>query len=100
MFPVVDDERLIGWLPPGAVERLPRDEWDSQTVSALVQPCGPGNSVAPDSDALQALNAMRRASLPGLLVVENDRLLGVLRLKDLLGFLSMKLKLEGPRLKV
>ena len=99
MFPVVDDERLVGWVPPGAIERLPRDEWQNQSVSSLLQPCGPGNSVSPNADALQALTAMRRSSLPGLMVVEDDRLLGVLRLKDLLGFFSMKLKLEGPSLR-
>ncbi len=97
MFPVVDDDRLVGWVPPGAIERMPRDEWERQSVAVLVQPCGPENSVTADADALQALTAMRRSNLPGLMVVDGDHLLGVLRLKDLLGFFSMKLKLEGPR---
>ena len=98
MFPVVDDDRLVGWVPPGAIERMARDDWPRQSVAVLVQPCGPENSVSPDTDALQALTVMRRSNLPGLMVVEGEKLLGVLRLKDLLGFFSMKLKLEGPSL--
>ncbi len=96
IFPVVDDDRLVGWVAPGAIERMPREEWERQSVAVLVQPCGPENSVKPDADALQALTTMRRSNLPGLMVVEEEQLLGVLRLKDLLGFFSMKLKLEGP----
>jgi CBS domain-containing protein len=44
---------------------------------------------------MKALSKMSRNNLSRLLVVEGDRLEGVVTLKDMLKFLSLKMDLEG-----
>lgn len=98
MFPVVDDAgRLFGCVTAGQVRNLPRDEWDRQTVGALAERCSPENTVRADTDAMEALSRMSRTGVSRLMVVDGDRLLGILSLKDLLRFLSLKMELEETR---
>jgi hypothetical protein len=95
MFPVVDDSgRLLGCVTARQVRDLPRDEWDRQTVGALAERCTPENTVRADTDAMEALSRMSRSGASRLMVVEGDRLLGILSLKDLLRFFSLKMELE------
>jgi len=94
MFPVVDGDRLVGCVTTRAVRELPREDWDRQTVGALADRCGPENTVPPDLDAMRALSLMSRTGTSRLLVAEGDRLLGILSLKDLLKFFSLKMELE------
>ena len=68
------------------VRELPRDEWDRQTVGALAERCTPENTVRADTDAMEALARMSRSGASRLMVVDEDRLLGILSLKDLLHF--------------
>ncbi|HEX4498806.1 MAG TPA: site-2 protease family protein [Thermoanaerobaculia bacterium] len=97
MFPVVDDSgRLLGCVTARRVRELPRDEWDRQTVGALAERCSPENTVRADTDALEALTRMSRSGASRLMVVDDDRLLGILSLKDLLHFFSLKMELEEP----
>jgi CBS domain-containing protein len=94
MFPVVDDSgRLLGCVTSRQVRNLPRDEWDRQSVGALAERCTPENTVEADTDAMEALARMSRTGAAGLMVVEGDRLLGILSLKDLLRFFSVKMEL-------
>lgn len=98
MFPVVDDAgRLVGCITTRQVKELPHEEWDRQTVGALALRCGPENTVRADMDAMQALSAMNRTGTSRLMVVDGDRLLGILALKDLLRFFSLKMELEEAR---
>ena len=94
MFPVVDGERLVGCVTTRSIRELPRDEWDRQTVGALADRCNPENTVPPELDAVRALSLMSRTGTSRLLVAEGDRLLGILSLKDLLKFFSLKMELE------
>jgi CBS domain-containing protein len=93
MYPVVDGERLIGCVTTRDIKELARDQWRSQTVGAIAAACDDTNTVRPDDDAMDALAKFNRARASRLLVVDRDRLLGVLSLKDLLGFFSMKMEL-------
>ena len=94
MFPVVDDSgRLLGCVTSRQVRNLPRDEWDRQSVGALAERCTPENTVQADTDAMEALARMSRTGAAGLMVVDGDRLLGILSLKDLLRFFSVKMEL-------
>ncbi len=62
-----------------------------------MKPCGRNNVISPDTDAMQALNLMQQTGNGRLLVVENGKLEGILTLKDLMKFISVKLDLEGQQ---
>jgi CBS domain-containing protein len=95
MLPVVNSHQLLGCVTLKQVKQIPREEWPSTTVRDLAEHCSPENTIGPDVDAVQALAQMRRNNSSRAMVVENDRLVGVVSLKDLLEFLSLKVELEG-----
>ncbi len=94
-FPVASNGHLEGFVSTQALNRIPRDEWDSHTVAELMRHDLQAISIPPDADALQALSKMQRTGSSRLLVTEGDRLLGIVSLKDLLRFLHLKIELEG-----
>jgi CBS domain-containing protein len=95
MYPVVEPGgELRGCINTRQVKELPREEWPVRHVSELMEPCSNKNSVSPYTDALRALTLMNRGRKSRLLVVDGGRLVGVLALKDLLRFLSLKIDLE------
>jgi CBS domain-containing protein len=95
LYPVLDGSgRLLGCVTTRQVKELPREEWDRTTVGALASQCRPENTVRPDTDAMEALSAMSRTGASRLMVAEGDQLLGILTLKDLLRFFSLKMELE------
>ncbi len=97
MFPVVPagSERLAGCVTTSGVKRVPREEWNQHTVREVLQPCTPDNTISPDTDAVDALAQISKSGLSRLMVVDRDRLVGVIALKDLTGYLASKLELEG-----
>jgi CBS domain-containing protein len=94
-FPVVEDGRLEGLIGTGALARYPRDEWDRHHVGEAMRRDLRAVSIGPATDALHALEKMQRSGSGRLLVTDQDRLVGILSLKDLLRFLHLKLELEG-----
>ena len=94
MFPVTAGEKLVGCVSTREVSRLPREEWERQTVGAIASACTPETSISPETDAVDALARMNKTRASRLLVTEGERLAGILTLKDLLRFLSLKIELE------
>ncbi len=97
-FPVVSHGRLVGYVSTREVRALPRQEWKAYTVQDILLPCDADNTVGPRDDAMEALAKMSQTGLGRLLVVEGDRLVGVLALKDLLAFLALKVELEDSEI--
>jgi Zn-dependent protease/CBS domain-containing protein len=96
MFPVVaDSNNLLGCVTTNEVKNLSREEWAQHTVREITRPCTEENTAPPETDAQQALLRMTRTGVGRLMVVKENRLIGIISLKDLLGFLSTKLNLEG-----
>jgi Zn-dependent protease len=96
MFPVVTDSNdLVGCVTTSEVKSLPREQWAQHKVQEIYRPCTIENTVPPDTDAQQALSRMTGTSIRRLMVAKENRLLGIISLKDLLGFLSAKLNIEG-----
>jgi CBS-domain-containing membrane protein len=97
MFPVVDESgQLIGCVTTRQVSDVPREQWSATTVGEIAQACGEDNSIGADDDAVHALGRMSSTGSSRLMVVEGDReLVGILSLKDLMDFLSLKLELES-----
>jgi Zn-dependent protease/CBS domain-containing protein len=93
-FPVSDDSTLVGCVTLERVKSVPREEWDRKTVREISEDCSEENTITPDTDAVTALSTMSRTGRSRLMVVENGKLKGIIALKDLLSFLSMKIDLE------
>lgn len=95
MYPVVENGLLAGCVSLGQVKRIPRDEWSRHTVREIAADCSARNAIGPDEDAIRALALMSQTNSSRLLVTEEGRLLGIVTLRDLMSFLSLRIDLEG-----
>jgi CBS domain-containing protein len=93
MFPVMAGEELVGCITTRQLKEIPRETWSRQTVREAALPCSADNTISPSTDAMKALAKMNQTGVSRLLVVENSRLVGLVTLKDLLNFLSLKVEL-------
>jgi CBS domain-containing protein len=98
LFPVMTDSNLLGSVRARQVKEIPRNQWTGHSVQELMVPCSRENTITADTDALQVLALMQQTGNSRLLVVEGNRLVGIIALKDLLTFLSLKLDLESNEL--
>ncbi len=93
MFPVVTDDRVAGIITTRMLKSIPRDEWKTKTVGETAGALSPVNTITPDTDAGKALLLMQKTGNSRLLVVEGEKLMGILTLKDIMKFISIKLDL-------
>ena len=96
LYPVVDNDKLVGCITTDQIQQLPQSEWSRQTVGSLAVPSSADNSIAPNLDAAAALNLMVRTGRSALMVVEDGHLVGIVTLRDLLEVSSLKRRLETP----
>ena len=96
MFPVLDDGRLVGCVTSRDIKEIPKEEWGRETVGQIAERCPPEAVIEPQTDAVKALGIMNQTGLSRLLVAEDGRLVGILTLKDLLAFLSLKVEMGQP----
>jgi len=94
MFPVMAGEKLVGCITTRQVKDIPREAWDRETIREAASPCSEENTISPGTDAIKALSMMNQSGVSRLLVVEKGRLVGLVTLKDLLDFFSLKVELE------
>jgi predicted transcriptional regulator len=94
MFPVLEASgKLIGCIRTKQVKVFPRSEWSRKTVAEVADNCSMENTVKPQDDAMKTLLAMTRTGVSRLLVTEGSRLVGIITLKDMLKFFSLKMEL-------
>ncbi len=95
MYPVVSDDNTVsGCITIGQIKEVPKAEWDTKRVQDIASACGPDNTVHPRTDAIQALSIMNQTGKSRLMVMEDDALVGILSLKDLMDFLSLRIELD------
>ena len=90
-FPVVDGLRLVGCVHARALETVPQSQWTQRRVIDLTQTCDTEDIIPGGVDAMQALTQMSRAGRGRLMVVDGERLVGIITLQDLLEFLALRL---------
>ncbi len=94
LYPVMEDSRLVGCVSLPDVKQVDKDEWNQRSVRDISKKCSDENTVSADEDAVDTLKAMRRKGISRMIVTRGDKLVGVVTLKDMLEFLSLKLDLE------
>jgi Zn-dependent protease/CBS domain-containing protein len=94
MLPVVDNGKLIGRITTRQVREISREEWDHRTVGEIMESRSEENTIHIGTDAATALSRMSQSETSRLMVADGNRLVGILSLKDMLNFLSLKMELE------
>lgn len=94
IYPVRTNGQLLGYVTPEEIKHLPRTEWPRHHVSEIMSTDVQPVQIAAETDAVDALAQMQRTGETRLLVVDAGSLVGVITLKDLLDFLSLKMELE------
>jgi CBS domain-containing protein len=90
MFPVLQGERLVGCVTTQRLREIPREEWCRRSVASLLEAPSSENSISPQTAAIYALQRM--STRGRLMVVEGDRLVGIVSMRDLLRLLAAKVE--------
>ena len=97
MYPVLDGAQLLGCVSVDSLEGIDRDAWSSTTVADVLEKRSESNTVDAGLDTMALLrNILQPAGRSRFMVVEDDRLVGIIALKDLLELISLKLQIEAP----
>ncbi|MDP8922243.1 MAG: site-2 protease family protein [Chloroflexota bacterium] len=88
-FPVARDGLVVGLVTLTDVKRLPVDQWDVNTVGAIMTK-PPLKTIEPRQDLSKALDMLVREDVNQVLVVENGAVLGLLSRGDVMRFLQMR----------
>jgi len=94
MYPVLENSKLIGIVTTRMVKEISKEDWKLSKVGEITTPCTEENSIRPDADAMDALSKMYQSGNSRLMVLEEGRLVGIIALKDMMTFLSMKMDIE------
>lgn len=89
-LPVIDEGRLVGFLPLAKLEGLSREVWRNAKVWQFLDRDFRKLSIAPEQSAWAALEAMKNGRWMQLFVVEGERLIGVISANDLLAWVRPK----------
>ncbi len=90
-FPVASNGDLEGVITTQALNDVPREEWGRHTVGEVMSHDLRGLTIPADADAMQALKNMQLTGSSRLLVTDHRHLLGIVSIKDLLGFLRVRM---------
>ena len=81
-YPVVDEGRAVGLLPAGALTHTPRGEWERLRVRDRMIGRDTVPTLRADDDLPAAIAALQRSDLESALVLDGERLVGIITLAD------------------
>jgi CBS domain-containing protein len=94
MYPVTRAGELLGCITTKEIKAIPRERWAGTKVTDVAQACSAENTIGPGTDATTALSLMGKTGQSRLMVTDGGRLVGLIALKDLLRFLTVKMDLN------
>lgn len=89
-FPVVMNERLVGLICFDDVRRVGQDAWPSTRVADVMTPGRSLTTVRSDDEVVDALRALAQRDVDQVPVVEDGRVLGLLRRQDIMKWLALR----------
>ena len=92
-YPVVENGRAVGLLPFRRVATVPRQEWDAHLVRETMVPLDQVPLFAEDDELIDALGELGESELSRGLVLDGDRLVGLLSITDV----ARALEVGAPR---
>lgn len=93
--PVIEDGILLGYVDLDIVVRIDRDNWPITRIDDVFIASDESNTVGPDVSAEDLLKFMHETARRKYLVAEGTRLLGVISISDMIGFLALSMQVDA-----
>ncbi|MBE0448763.1 MAG: CBS domain-containing protein, partial [Actinobacteria bacterium] len=93
-YPVVKDGETRGIITIKSLENLPRSSWRSRRVSDVMRPLSPDIVTRPDVEVFNILPKLSVKAEGRMLVMEDDRLVGILTETDVNRAIVRRLHIE------
>jgi Zn-dependent protease/predicted transcriptional regulator len=94
MFPVTHKDEFSGFITLKLLKSIPHEEWQRVKVSEVAQKLSPGNTLPAKTPVQDALRIMNESGISRMLVTDKGKVIGMITLKDLLEFFTLKMELE------
>ncbi|MGH2537690.1 MAG: M50 family metallopeptidase [Candidatus Promineifilaceae bacterium] len=95
-FPVQEDGRLAGVVTLQDVRGVPRDQWGQTTVGQIMTPRDQLSTINSRTDANEALRELMARDVRQLPVMDDGKLVGVLRRRDIMRWLQLNSEGDEP----
>ena len=96
-YPVVEDGRAVGLLPFRCVVAVPRSEWDTRRVRDCMLPLAEVPTLSADDEAIDAAATLSESEVRRGLVLDGERLAGLLSLADVTRALELRARQRQAR---
>ena len=96
-YPVASDGQAIGLLPFRCIAAVPRRDWDARKVRDCMVPRERVPVVEPEDELVDAAGALSESDVRRALVVDGDRLVGLVSVTDVARALELGRALRSPR---
>ncbi|MGO9450960.1 MAG: M50 family metallopeptidase [Candidatus Binataceae bacterium] len=94
-FPVVADGRVVGTLSLSQVRHCSADERAHKKVADIMRPLDSAVSITPQVTAMDAVHKMNEATSGRLVVIDNDKLVGLITQSAVMRFMQIRAQLES-----
>ncbi|MCL5264750.1 MAG: site-2 protease family protein [Chloroflexi bacterium] len=96
-LPVVHDSQLVGMVTLSDVQHVSQEEWDTTDVGRIMTPRERLHALAPQDDAVQALEAMGEQDVNQLPVVSDGKVVGLVTRGHIIRLLQVRQDLGARR---
>ncbi|MBU2597972.1 MAG: site-2 protease family protein [Actinobacteria bacterium] len=90
IFPVLENGEIIGTVSTEDVKIIPKDRWLTTTVREVLKTIKESQLINLESKVMDALHKMNGNQLDYLLIVEQNRLLGIIHIDDIMRYVKLK----------
>jgi len=95
VFPIEDEETVIGLITIDNVKRIPKEEWGVTTVGSIATELGEGLVVSTDETVSNVMSKIFSNHIGRVLVMEEDRLVGIVSRTDIMNHLRIYMQLNN-----
>jgi len=88
-FPVFENGRFLGIITLKEIKNVPRDEWIKVKVADVLIPRDKSTEVSPGDDAMKALEMMVTTDKGRLIVIEHERVVGLITRNGIARYLQI-----------
>lgn len=95
VFPIEDEDGVLGLITIDNVKRIPKEEWGVTTVGAILTDLSDGLVVSPNETVSNVMSKIFNNHIGRVLVMEDDRVVGIVSRTDIMNHLRIYMQLNN-----